>query len=229
MAGVSVFGLMMMNQTRLIPSLNHFLQVSTAPTSCSASCSRAVRSHGSARGGWHGGRRIRSTGAPVARDHVARGGRQRQPVPRLVPDALATLRDAAGTSRRRLRLARGGRHDQRDRTDRAGADRRDARRSSPGHYCPLFYFLCDRRPAIPFSEPSYYDHETRYQEEVIAATERSRPGIFLYYRGEAATYTMPVDAPLFYAYLVEHSPAVRRRSAATTSWSACADQRCGRK
>jgi hypothetical protein len=202
-SGMSCFGLLMMNQTRLIPSLNHFLQVSTTPYILLGLVLATAVKPWLARGGWRAGGCVALLVLPwlittwrmsVTRDSPYPGSfvmRSRNammlPGPR---GGVLAPRNEVLEIMNIVRLVQ-------ERTAETDP-------ILTGHYCPLFYFLCDRRPAIPFAEPSYYYDKEKYQREVIDATERSQPKIFIYYRGEAATYQMHLVAPIFFGYLQQH-------------------------
>jgi len=89
-------------------------------------------------------------------------------------------------------------------------------RSGPGDFlvtspnCPLVAFLARRRLALPYAEPAYYYHETRFQEEAIAALERRRPKLFVHDPRPAATFTLERDAPLVARWLAQHYRPVAR-------------------
>jgi len=75
--------------------------------------------------------------------------------------------------------------------------------------CPLVAFLCDRPLAQPFAEPSYYYRNARYQQRVIEALDRTRPRIWVHDPRAAATFVFPEAAPLLFEYFTRHYRAAR--------------------
>src|SRR5262249_52144394 len=109
-SGMSCFGLMMMNQTRLIPSLNHFLQVSTTPyILLGFALTTAVKPWLARRLARRRGRR--AAGAALDHHHLAHERRRDRSVPGLIRHALERGGHAAGSSRRRPRSRERGRRD----------------------------------------------------------------------------------------------------------------------
>jgi len=213
--GAALFGLLLLNQARLIPSANHLFQA-MAPLALALGDLLARR---------------RAPAPPPAPTKAGprRGALAGHGALALLFAALvawcATLRDGpySGTFTQRLDhgvaldLPTGGvRLEASEAQALAALVRAIDERSGPGDFlvtspnCPLVAFLARRRLALPYAEPAYYYHETRFQEEAIAALERRRPKLFVHDPRPAATFTLERDAPLVARWLAQHYRPVAR-------------------
>jgi len=214
-AGAALFGLLLLNQARLIPSANHLFQA-MAPLALALGDLLARRREPAAPPA--------PTKAGPPRLALAGHGALALLFAALVA-WCATLRDGpySGTFTQRLDhgvaldLATGGvRLDPAEAQVLAALVRAIDERSGPGDFlvtspgCPLLAFLARRRLALPYAEPAYYYHETRFQEEAIAALERRRPKLFVHDPRPAATFTMERDAPLVARWLAQRYRPVAR-------------------
>ncbi|MFO0982439.1 MAG: hypothetical protein U1E76_12005 [Planctomycetota bacterium] len=199
-AGVACFGLLMMNQVRLIPSLNHFLQVSTAPYLLLGFLLALALRGWLARGGLRRAAALAILAGPwlITTWRVTAGADD--PYPGSFTQAWSDAVPLPG--------ARGGMRAPRDQVaafcaviDFVHDHTQPGDRILASSNCPLFYFLCDRAPAIPFVEPAYYYRPERYEQEAIDAVERWRPPVFIDDQRAAATFAMAQAAPEFYAHL----------------------------
>lgn len=182
----ALFGLLLLNQARLIPSANHlfqaFLPVALAAADLLTRRGRGVAAHAAfallvagiaswaalGRSGLYSGTfKQRIDGAVAVR--VATAGFV------LRPEFAAALERLIEQIQRRV-----------------GVD--EALATSPGS--PLLAFLAQRRLAQPFAEPSYYYRSQRFQREVIAALERERPPLLVTDGSEPANFRFEEAAPL---------------------------------
>jgi hypothetical protein len=214
-AGAALFGLLLLNQARLIPSANHLFQA-MAPLALALGDLLARRQEPA--------RPPAPTKARSLRGALAGHGALALLFAALVA-WCATMRDGpySGTFTQRLDhgvaldLPTGGvRLDPTEAQVLAALVRAIDERSGPGDFlvtspgCPLIGFLARRRLALPYAEPAYYYHETRFQEEAIAALERRRPKLFVHDPRPAATFTMERDAPLVARWLAQRYRPVAR-------------------
>lgn len=195
----ALFGLLLLNQARLIPSTNHLFQA-LAPIAWAAGDLLARRGRGlvphaalaallaglvvwaanGKSGPYSGTFRQRIDGAvPLA---LATGG------VRLRPDFALTLEQVVAAIQRRV-----------------GVD--EALATSPGS--PLLGFLAQRRLVLP-AEPSYWYHDPHFQREAIAALERARPPLLVSDRSEPANFRFEEAAPLVAAWLAQRYRAVEQ-------------------
>lgn len=192
----ALFGLLLLNQARLIPSVNHLFQAS-APLALALGDLLARRTRRRALVG-HALLAL-LLGALVAWCATMEGGayagsfaqRIRGAVPLALPTGGVRLDPAEAEAIARVvgeierRVPVGG-----------------SIVTSPG--CPLFGFLSRRSLALPYAEPAYYYREERFQREAIAALERRRPALFVHDPRPAATFTLEREAPLLAIYLARH-------------------------
>ena len=194
----ALFGLLLLNQARLIPSPNHLFQA-FAPVAVALGDLLARRGRGlvphlllaaivggvatwaalGRSGPYSGTFRQRIAGAVEL--ELPAGG------VRLEPQTAQRLRAVVAAIQERV--PEGG-----------------TIFTSPG--CPLLGFLSDRRLALPYAEPSYYYFEPRFQQEAIDALERLRPRVFVSDGSRPANYRFEDAAPLVAQYVVEHSRPV---------------------
>jgi uncharacterized membrane protein len=189
----ALFGLLLLNQVRLIPSANHLFQamapVALALGDLLARRGSGWRGHaalaallallvawvaGAKRGIYSGTFRQRiEGGVPVL---IERAG------VRLKPDYARAMEATIESIRRRVAP---------DQTVATG----------PG--APLLAFLADRALAIPCAEASYWYHDPRFQAEAIAALERNQPPLLVTDGSAPATFTFEEAAPLVARWLAE--------------------------
>jgi hypothetical protein len=198
--GAALFGLLLLNQARLIPSVNHLFQAS-APLALALGDLMARRTRGRPVVG-HATFAL-LLAALVAWCATMEGGpyagsfaqKIRGAVPLAIPTGGVALEPAEAATLARLVEA-------------------IERRVPPGGSivtspaCPLLGFLARRRLALPYAEPAYYYREERFQREAIAALERRRPALFVHDPRPAATFTLEREAPLLAIYLANHYRAV---------------------
>ncbi|MBM4013560.1 MAG: hypothetical protein FJ293_01155 [Planctomycetes bacterium] len=189
----ALFGLLLLNQVRLIPSANHLFQaiapVALALGDALARRGRGWRGHGAlallvvllvtwvagAHRGIYSGT-FRQRLEPGVEPALERAGI------RLKPEFARAL-EATVTSIRR----------------RVAPNQTVA--TSPG--APLLAFLADRMLAIPCAEASYWYHEPRFQAEAIAALERNQPPLLVTDGSSPATFAFEAAAPLVARWLAE--------------------------
>ncbi len=190
----ALFGLLLLNQARLIPSTNHLFQA-MAPLALALADLLARREHGLVR-------RLllvlivaaMTTWAALGRSGPYAGtfkqridGAVRLDVPAggiwLRPDFAAALTRVVASIQARV-----------------GPDETIV--TTPGS--PLLGFLAERRLALPYAEPSYYYHDERFRRGAIDAVERERPPLFVSDGSEPAGYRFAEAAPLLAQHLAQH-------------------------
>jgi hypothetical protein len=194
----ALFGLLLLNQARLVPSVNHLFQAS-APVALALGDALARRGRGRGatvagtttlaalvaglaawcarmpEGPYSGSFAQRVEGAVLLR--LPTGG------VRVAPQEAATIERLV--ARIQERIPAGG-----------------FLATSPS--CPLLAFLAQRRLAIPYAEPGYYFGGTRFQQEAVDAIEARRPALFIHDPRPASTFTLERDAPILAAYFASH-------------------------
>jgi len=204
--GAALFGLLLLNQARLIPSANHLFQA-MAPLALALGDLLARRPEPAA--GANARPRVATVAGPLALALLL--------VATIVWCAGMREGPYSGTFTQRIEggvpldLPTGGiRLEPSEARTLAAVVRAIDARSAPNDYlmtspgCPLLAFLAQRRLALPYAEPAYYYRETRFQEEAIAALERRRPRLFVHDPRPAATFTLERDAPLVARWLAQH-------------------------
>jgi hypothetical protein len=196
----ALFGLLLLNQARLIPSVNHLFQA-MAPLALALGDLLARRARVRPRLGhaalalllvalvaWCG----TMEGGPYAGSFAQR---IRGAVPLAIPAGGVDLEPREAATLTRLVEA---------------IDRRVPAGGSivTSASCPLVAFLSRRALALPYAEPAYYYRDERFQREAIAALERRRPALFVHDPRPAATFTLEREAPLLALYLADHYRAV---------------------
>jgi hypothetical protein len=192
----ALFGLLLLNQARLIPSVNHLFQ-STAPLALALGDVLARRERGRPRVG-HATLAL-LLAALVGWCATMEGGpysgsfaqKIRGAVPLAIPAGGVNLEPSEAAALTRLVEA---------------IDRRVPPDGSivTSAGCPLVGFLARRALALPYAEPAYYYREERFQREAIDALERRRPALFVHDPRPAATFTLEREAPLLALYLAQH-------------------------
>lgn len=184
-AGAALFGLLLLNQARLVPSANHLFQafapVALALADLGARRGRGLVAHGAL---------AAAVAAVTLWAAMGRSGpyagtfkqRIEGAVELALPGGGVFVRPelAAGLERLAAVAAR------RVRPDEAIA-------AGPG--VPLVPFLLGRRLAGPFAEPSYYYGSERFQGEVIAALEAQLPPLLVLDDSTPANYPFEQAAP----------------------------------
>jgi hypothetical protein len=187
----ALFGLLLLNQARLIPSANHLFQA-FAPVALALAdlCARRGR-----------GRLAHAALALIvvavaAWAALGRGGPYSGTFKQRIPGAVRLDLPAGG-----VRLEPALAQDLRAvvAAIQARVAESETIATSPG--CPLLGFLSQRRLALPYAEPSYYYFDPRLQLEAIAALERARPPVFVSDGRRPANYRFEEAAPLVVSHL----------------------------
>ena len=193
---VALFGLLLLNQARLIPSVNHLFQAMTPLTlTLSNLLTRRTRKQTVTNHvtlallfvllvGWCATMESGSYSGSFAQ-------RIRGATPLAIPIGGVCLEPAEAQTLAELVAA-------------------VQKRVPPGGSivtsagCPLVAFLSERALALPYAEPAYYYREERFQREAIAALERRRPELFVHDPTPAATFSLEREAPLLATWLAHH-------------------------
>jgi hypothetical protein len=203
----AIFGILLLNQARLIPSANHLFQafapVALALADLTARRGRGLVAHAALAtivvgvtvwaatgrtGPYSGTFRQRIEGA--VRLDLPSGGVM------LEPGDAQQLQSVAAAIRERV--PEGG-----------------TLVTSPG--CPLLGFLSGRRLALPYAEPSYYYFDPRFQREAIAALERAAPEVFVDDASVPAGFRVEEAAPLVAEWIARRYRPVERIGPFTVS------------
>jgi len=186
---VAVFGLPVLNQVKITPTFNHFLQA--APLVLMAATMILVYAARWCRQGK--GRLPRAAGWFLAAAAA---------VPALLPVCctLFLIRSDSvlpGTIRNRcafqdpMAVDRAGIYWEKEKAADLRLVVREIRKGCGpdeplfcGPFCPVVYFLADRPPAVPFVEPFYYFRNNEIQRLVIEALEERKPRFVVLEKGE---------------------------------------------
>lgn len=210
---VAVFGLPVLNQVKITPTFNHFLQA--APLVLMAATMILLRA----------ARYFSGNGGPARR---AAGWilTAASAIPALLPVCCTLFLVRSDTVLPGTIRNRGAFTDPID-LDRAGiywqkekaadlrlvvrAIQRATKQDDPlfcGPFCPVVYFLADRPPAVPFVEPFYYFRNTSFQRLMIEALDEKAPRFVVLAKGELDGPTVSVggaslnqDASLLCLYI----------------------------
>ncbi|MEW6747058.1 MAG: hypothetical protein AB1486_30345 [Planctomycetota bacterium] len=195
LAGVVTMGVFLLNQARLVPTFNHFLQGAAPLFVVGASALWAALSRLRARGGWS--RELANSifllPAGVIALHVVLGTHGTHPGSFTVREETDRL---LAVPRARIFVPPHQASEVQRVLDLIGARTNADESIVCSHSCPAFYFLSGRLPALPFSEPSYYYRNDAVQRDLVARLERSPPRLFIYDPNPVVGYSMDADAPI---------------------------------
>jgi len=196
----ALFGLLLLNQARLIPSTNHLFQAS-APVALALGDLLARRGRGVVP---HVALAL-LVGGVVAWAAQGQSGAYSGTFRQRIPDGVVLDLPAGGV---RLRPGYAA--------SLASVVDAIQRRVGPdepivtGPSTLLLAFLAQRRLALPSAEPSYYYASPRFQREAIAALEAQRPPLFVHDGATAANYRFEEAAPLVAEWIAQRYREVER-------------------